>query len=289
MKPITFAGIQRYTLFSPNHVGNDSAIFMAVGHYLMEAGHQVNYYTEQEFLAHSLSERFVFTMMRSKAAVRHLQQAEQGGVIAVNSAYGIENCTRERMTTLLIENQIPHPESLMWDTSDPIPTYLIEPVFEPCWVKRADFHAIHREDVSYVRTCEELQEVMAEYALRGIGRVVINRHLEGDLIKFYGVSGTDFFYWFYPYDGHHSKFGLEEINGSPTGIPFSLDHLKELCDAAAKVLQVQVYGGDCIVSPDGTIRIIDFNDWPSFAPCRKEAAIAIGQSILDQVKTQIYE
>ena len=31
-------------------------------------------------------------------------------------------------------------------------------------------------------------------------------------------------------------------------------------------------GGDCIVAPDGQIRIIDFNDWPSFAPCRTEAA-----------------
>ena len=56
------------------------------------------------------------------------------------------------------------------------------------------------------------------------------------------------------------------------------------CDEAAKVLQVDVYGGDCIVSPDGSIRIIDFNDWPSFAPCRKEAAIAIGQAVLQKTK-----
>ena len=50
------------------------------------------------------------------------------------------------------------------------------------------------------------------------------------------------------------------------------------------MLQVDVYGGDCIVSPDGSIRIIDFNDWPSFAPCRKEAAIAIGQAVLQKTK-----
>ena len=113
----------------------------------------------------------------------------------------------------------------------------------------------------------------------------MNKHLKGDLIEFYGVAGTDFFYWFDPREGRHSKFGLEVINGFPTGIPFSIDDLRSICDKAAKVLNVHVYGGDCIVSPDGDIRIIDFNDWPSFAPCRKEAAIAIGTTILSQVKT----
>lgn len=289
MKPLIFAGIQRYSLFSPNHVGNDSAIFSGVAQYLKEAGHQVNMYTEQEFLMNSVNEKVLFTMMRSKATVKKLQKLEQTGIVSVNSGRGIENCTRERMTTLLIENQVPHPDSLMCDTSDQLPSNLIEPKFEPCWVKRADFHAIHREDVTYVRSLQELQEAMAEYALRGIERVVINEHLKGDLIKFYGVSDTDFFHWFYPYEGHHSKFGLEEINGPTAGIPFSLDTLRKVCNDAARVLQVQVYGGDCIVSSDGSIRIIDFNDWPSFAPCRKEATVAIGQAILRKVKTTIYE
>ena len=284
MKSYTFAGIQRYSLFSPNHVGNDAAIFSAVAQYLEENGHRVNLYTEQEFLTNPLNEKFVFTMMRSKAAVRNLQKVERKGVVAVNSAFGIENCTREQMTALLLKHQVPHPESLIWDVHEDLTVSPIESESEPCWVKRADFHAIHKEDVTYIRTCSELREVMAEYALRGIERVVINKHLAGDLIKFYGVSGTGFFYWFYPLEGHHSKFGLEAINGAPKGISFSEDALRHICDEAAKVLQVDVYGGDCIVSPDGSIRIIDFNDWPSFAPCRKEAAIAIGQAVLQKTK-----
>ena len=278
----TFAGIQRYSSFSPNHVGNDSAIFSAAARYLKEHGHQVVLYTEQEFLSDSLiGEKFVFTMMRSKASVRKLQKFEKLGVISVNSGRAIENCTREQMTTLLIDNHIAHPRSLICDTLDGVPEAFCRATFEPCWVKRADFHAIHREDVTFVRTVDELRGVMAEYALRGISRVVINEHLKGDLVKFYGVSGSDFFYWFYPQEGNHSKFGLEAINGEPKGILFNEDGLRHLCDEAARVLGVQVYGGDCIVSPDGTIRIIDFNDWPSFAPCRQEAAKAIGQVILD--------
>ena len=37
-------------------------------------------------------------------------------------------------------------------------------------------------------------------------------------------------------------------------------------------------------APDGTIRIIDFNDWPSFAPCRQEAAKEIGGIIIRKVE-----
>lgn len=176
MRSLIFAGIQRYSLFSPNHVGNDAAIFSAVAQYLKENGHQVNMYTEQEFLTNSLKgEKYIFTMMRSKASVRKLQKLEEKeDCFAVNSGHGIENCTRERMTTLLLENQISHPRSLIWDTNDGVPEALIKPVFEPCWLKRADFHAIHREDVTFVRTSAELQEVIAEYALRGIEREVLN-------------------------------------------------------------------------------------------------------------------
>lgn len=285
---MTIAGIQRYSLFSPNHVGNDAAVFSAVAQYLTEHGHRVTMYTEQEFLTDSLKgESYVFTMMRSKAAVRKLQQLQSEGLVAVNSGAAIENCTRERMTNLLLENGVAHPDSLICDTGGQLPCGWVKSTFEPCWVKRADFHAIHREDVTYVRTGEELRGVMAEYALRGIERVVINEHLKGDLIKFYGVAGSDFFYWFYPEEGTHSKFGLEAINGAPDGIPFSMDALRRLCDEAARVLGVQVYGGDCIVSPDSSIRIIDFNDWPSFAPCRKEASKAIGEMILKAFKKNV--
>ena len=51
-------------------------------------------------------------------------------------------------------------------------------------------------------------------------------------------------------------------------------------DKAADMLNVPVYGGDCVVSEDGSIRIIDFNDWPSFAPCRDEAAFYIATKMI---------
>ena len=246
----TFAAVQRHTLYSPNHIGNDAAIFNAVAERLKHAGHEVHFYTEQEFLTRELTEHYIFNMIRSKEAVKRLQSYEEDGCMAVNSGFGIENCTN-------------FPNLPM-----------------PCWVKRADFHAIHKEDVSYVRNEEEFRSLLSEYALRGIERVVVNEHLEGDLIKFYGVNGTDFFYWFYPFEMKHSKFGLEKINGEPTGISFNVETLQRICNQAASVLKVDVYGGDAIVAADGSMRIIDFNDWPSFAPCREEAADAISELIL---------
>ena len=285
-KQLTFAAIQRHTTYSPNHIGNDSAIIHAVAKQLGNNGHKVHFYTEQEFIASGIEEQYVFTMLRNKLAVQRLKELEkERGVVAVNSAFGIENCGREQMTRLLLAAGISYPKSWIVDTQIIFEKMKSEiELALPFWIKRADFHAIHREDVTYVRSHSELKQIISEYALRGIDRVVISEHLEGDLIKFYGVYGTPFFYWFYPYFNEHSKFGIEKINGKPQGLSFEESQLKEMCNAAAAVLNVKVYGGDCIVSPQGEVSIIDFNDWPSFAPCRDDAAQAIAQVILKTIQ-----
>ena len=188
------------------------------------------------------------------------------------------------MTRILMGHNIPYPDSLMVDTDEVVKGKLIKAGFTRCWIKRGDFHAMHKEDVSYVRHPEEAQEVLQEYFLRGIKRAVINKHLVGDLIKFYGVSGSRFFYWFYPFDEGHSKYGHEAINGKSQGLEFDKDRMREICQHASDVLDVKIYGGDCIISPEGDIRIIDFNDWPSFAPCRDAAAPHIAKYILSAIK-----
>ena len=151
-------------------------------------------------------------------------------------------------------------------------------------IKRGDFHAMHKEDVSFVRHPAEAQEVLQEYFLRGIPRAVINIHLEGDLIKFYGLRGSRYFFWFYPFEAGHSKYGHEAINGPSHGLKFDEEYLRDICQKAAEELDVVVYGGDAIVAEDGSIQIIDFNDWPSFAPCRNEAAPHIAKTIMQTIK-----
>ena len=287
MAEISIAGIMRAGAYSPNHIGNDAAIFNATADQLRKRGCVVNIYSEEQFNSGKVTEKIILNMCREQASIKRLQEEEDRGSIVINSGYGIENCTRERMTRILLGNNIPYPDSIIVDTDEAVVAKLSQANINNCWIKRGDFHAMHKEDVSYVRHAEEAQEVLQEYFYRGIKRAVINRHLVGDLIKFYGIRNSPFFYWFDPFDEGHSKYGLEAINGKSKGIDFDIEHLKKICHDASEALVVEIYGGDCIVSPDGAIRIIDFNDWPSFAPCRNEAAPFIAKAVLNVIKSKL--
>lgn len=279
MADIKIAGVMRAGAFSPNHIGNDTAIFNLTAEELRKRGCSVKVYGEEEFRQAEITESVIMAMCREAESIAKLKKLEDEGRLVVNSGYGIENCTRERMTRLLLGNGVPYPDSLIVNTNENVKDEMEEGGFNQVWIKRGDFQTIHREDVSYCRHPEEAQEVLHEYFYRGIKRAVINRHLVGDLIKFYGISGTDFFYWFYPFEGGHSKYGYELINGVSKGIEFDEKKLHEICRRASEVLDVKVYGGDCVISADGSIQLIDFNDWPSFAPCRAEAAKYIAKCI----------
>lgn len=289
MANIVIAGVKRAGAYSPNHIGNDTAIFNAVAENLRKRGCIVNVYSEDQLNKNGVEERVIVNMCREQASIALLQRYEDEGRLVINSGFGIENCTRERMTRILLGNNIPYPESIMVNTDEAVKPLLKKAGFECCWIKRGDFHAMHKEDVSYVRHAEEAQEVLQEYFYRGIKRAVINKHLPGDLVKFYGVRGQSFFHWFYPYDAGHSKYGAEAINGKSKGYHFDENELKHICQRAAEELNVVIYGGDCIVDTEGKMQIIDFNDWPSFAPCRNEAAPYIAKAILAEVKKHFEE
>jgi NDP-sugar pyrophosphorylase family protein len=277
---LKFAAIRRGNQYSPNHVGNDAAIFNLTIDYLKAKNCEVMTYSEQEFQSVRVDDEVIFNMARDTCTISKLQELEDEGRKVINSGYGISNCTRAKMTRLLLDNEIPHPRSLIVSTDELLPEAALE-LGDFCWVKRGDYHAIHYEDVTYTKNGKEAENILNEFALRGILSAVLNEHLEGDLIKFYGVKNTDFFYWFYPNSLNHSKFGLETINGKAQGIPFDLKYLREICTKAAEVLDIYIYGGDCVVDKSGNIFIIDFNDWPSFAPCRSDAASYIAQCIYE--------
>ena len=194
MAEIEIAGIMRAGAYSPNHIGNDAAIFNATAEQLRKRGYVVNIYSEEQFNAGEIKEDVVLNMCREQASIAKLQRMEDAGKLIINSGYGIENCTRERMTRILLGNGIPYHDSLIVNTDEVIKPLLKKSGFKSCWIKRGDFHAMHKEDVSYVRHPEEAQEVLQEYFLRGIKRAVINVHLTGDSVKFYGVKGSPFFF-----------------------------------------------------------------------------------------------
>ena len=281
MKRIQITAVSRGEKFSPNHISNDAAIFKKVVNELEQKNCIVNTYTEEIFVRDNISDLIIFNMARDGRTLERLKELEDSGALVINSAYGIGNCIRKPMTEKLLENGIPHPESIFINTRQ---TY--QGNFFPCWLKRADSHAIVKEDVAYAADQHQADAILNDFKNRGIAEAVVNKHIQGDLIKFYGVLDSDFFYWFHPDPCSHSKFGLEKINGKAHGYSFDVNQLKEYSNKASRTMNVPIYGGDCVVEPDGRLTIIDFNDGPSFARCREEAGKAIADYIYKQALKQ---
>lgn len=284
MADIKIAGIMRAGIFSPNHIGNDAAIFNNVAEQLRKRGCEVNIYSEEQFISGAVQEPVILNMCRETQSIDLLQKLEDNGALVLNSGYGIENCIRERMTRILLGNGIPYPDSITVSTDEGVRDKLASARIDRCWIKRGDTFALHKEDVVYARHRQEAQEVLQEFFLRGIKRAVITRHLEGKLIKFYGVAGTGFFHWFFPFESTTARHLPDEPAGNASGPSFDPEVLKQMCAKAAEALDIKIYGGDCIISDTGAISIIDFKDWPSFAPCRNEAAPHIARLVMKEIK-----
>ncbi len=276
-------GVCRGNVFSPNCVDNDAAIMQAVKKQIEALGAKVELCGEDDFcMLPAYEADGYFSMARGKEALRTFRQIEQRGGKVLNPSEGILRCVRRSMTERLVAGGISHPRSWVIEKGGKMP---VEIDF-PCWLKRGDGCAQQKEDTCYVRNREEGDACLEDFWRRGVECVIVNEHLTGDLIKFYGVEGTSFFHWLYPSTcGHRSKFGLEEINGIPEGYAFDVELVKEEADKASRLLNVPVYGGDCIVDKNGNCKIIDFNDWPSFAPCREQSAYYIAQCFVNMMNS----
>lgn len=149
MAEIKIAGVMRAGAYSPNHIGNDAAIFNIAADQLRKRGCEVTVFSEEQ-LASGATDGYhiIMNMCRERRSIDLLQKREDAGDLVINSGYGIENCTRERMTRILIGNGIPYPESLMVNTDESVIDALEKAGIEQCWIKRGDFHAMHKEDVS---------------------------------------------------------------------------------------------------------------------------------------------
>lgn len=278
MKRLT--GIIRAAEFSPN--SNDVDIMRCVGDRMQRSGCEVNLLSETDFLRDPVQGDAYFSMARSEEVLRILEERERTGSPVVNPPGGVRRCARPVITELMYRHGIPIPHSVVLDLKTQAGP--VGHVTYPCWLKRGDSSAKQKADVSFVRNEEEYVAALADFRSRGIFSAVLSGHLEGDVVKFYGVAHTSFFYWSYPtLNQGHSKFGLEEINGPAHQYSFDVQTLKGTADEVADFSLTPVYGGDCIVCPDGDFKIIDFNDWPSFSICVEDAASAIAEYLSKQI------
>ncbi len=280
MKSRKVTAISRAVEFSPNCEKNDAMIFDEVCNRLQKKGFQVRAVCETDIESVASSNATLYiSMARGKKALAILERKEESGALVVNSAKSLALYNRIEITKKFAECGVPIPESEIVETG-------CKPCIDyPFWIKRGDECAQNANDVCFVGNAGQLESVWKDFTARGISHAVASKHACGDLVKFYGVADTHFFYTCFPTeDGGCGKFGAEKINGEPHHYKFSHEDLARECNRAANVLGIPIYGGDCIVSANGEFKIIDFNDWPSFSRCRSEAAEAISDFFIHTVK-----
>ena len=255
--------IRRAEQFSPHSVEHDRAILETVALRLSQRGHTVSQVDETTLVASLTASRpdFIFSMARLPESLRLLQAS---GIKIINAPRAVAQSSRRRLQELMTSLHIPYP---------------VGEGHHGYWIKRADAAAQTEADVVFVPDCQTLTEAETAMRARGIRDYLVSPHVEGDLVKFYGVSAAGFFRYFYPTDDGQSKFGLEFRNGQARHYPFDVKSLQTKAETLAAAVGLQVYGGDAIVTADGSWYMIDFNDWPSFSRCREEAAEAIADLI----------
>jgi len=255
-------GILREREHSPGRETDDAQILRLTGKHLESSGIQVLLKSPDEVIGTPDARPLgVFLMCERPEILRHLRGMETGGVPHVNSPRAVFNTYRERMLALVAEADVPFVESRVVTTTGP--HHLVS---RPVWVKRPDVHNTGDGDVVFAETGTAVQEALDAFAGRGITRAVIQPHVPGDLVKFYGVgAGGDadgappWFRWFYHKDQRLAAH------------PFAPATLGRAVRRAATALGLEVYGGDAIVTPDRVV-LLDINAWPSFALYRDEAA-----------------
>jgi hypothetical protein len=262
-------GIFREQAHSPGRETDDTEILRLTGKHLEARGMRVLIQSPDDISGLPAERpRGVFLMCERLGILGQLRELAARGVPHVNTPEAVLNTYRERMIALLDEAAVSFVPSRLVPT-----TGAAELGGRPLWVKRADVHNTQDGDVTFAETADDAHAALAALAARGITRAVLQPHVPGDLVKFYGIGGNvardgtpAWFRWFY-----HKKQTL-------AGHPLDPVALGRAVRRAAAALGLEIYGGDAIAAASGTV-LLDVNAWPSFALYREEAAERIAEHL----------
>jgi hypothetical protein len=258
--------VRRARLFSPGHEEHDWLVLKESAERVARDGHTLRFTTEEEIGEEPPRADVVLNMCQGPLANERLRAAEGDGVLLVNRPSAALECLRYRLLPRLRDAGIPIPESVEIDTTDGAPDGLRDG--GRLWIKRADVHATHTGDVACVEGGSQARTVLAAFRERGLERAIVQQHLEGAVVKFYGVG---------------DRVLHQLVTSGDPRTSFDLDLLRLRARQCREALGLDVYGGECVVTADGTLPVIDVNDWPSFAPCRPAAAAAIASHVLERI------
>lgn len=285
-------GIFRELAHSPGRETDDALILKETARRLSERGFSVELKTTEEIAELPASFEpppFLFVMCERIAVLDRIAQWEALGACVVNPTEGIRNTYRDRTATLFERNRVPFPKSVLAETNASNASSLRSPSgsedLSGLWIKRGDVHATEAADVVRAASTADARLALADFSRRGVARALLQEHVPGDLIKFYGVAApapeevrspdeASWFEWFYHRDQVLSRH------------PFDAARLEASARAAADALGLEVWGGDAIVGPGGDPVVIDLNAWPSFALYRDRAAAAIAARLASRFRFQ---
>ena len=265
-------GVFREQEHSPERESDDEAILSAVAQELIHR-HGFDVHTIRPEQIHRIEGKpdVIFYMCERLPVLERLERLRQRGALLINSPEGVRATFRQAMLQRLADLPF-FPETRLMATA------ATSNGLRRVWVKRGDYHAIEKCDVQFAGTAEDLRRVMSDFRRRDIPHVLVQRHVDGDLIKFYGVrspgGASRWFHWFYHRDQKLRRHA------------FDRGRLQRLCEQAADRLNLEIFGGDAIVTAEGDIFVIDVNAWPSFALFRPTAARHIAGHIARRVERQ---
>ncbi len=274
--------IARHPRYSPNSEARDEALFRSLVMNFALQGVSVATFDEAVFENHPPQlekSTLILSMARSEAALHALSAAEESGVPVLNSPRALQKAQRTDFQQWFAESG--H-AAKYWHTSKLTPELKVTLPF-PLWWKRNNTATTSATDVQFVEHLTQLDEILSEHANED---ALLMEHIDGQLVKFYGVVDTNFFHAEPHSPKGFSKFGHEQHNHHKD-LAVSSQMWKQtfhaMHTAATQVAQqsgFSIYGGDAILREDGTFVFIDFNDFPSFSACLPEASEAIVQQSL---------
>jgi hypothetical protein len=264
-------GIFREIQNSPNRESDDALILKAVMDQLSILKTEIALMTPEEFDRADVSGYdIIVPMCETYPRLMRLKKIEAAtGVMVINPSDSVLGCYRTRMLVSFAQTPgLSYPPTEVRRTTAEANGRA--PSFEAdggYWVKRGDVHNTCTYDVVFARDWKEVDAIRREFESREIKDMAVQRHTDGDLIKFYGVGPGQWFTWFY-----HDPSTARRL-------PFELEDLAAQAELAAKSVNLEIFGGDAIITPEGKIFIIDINSWPSFARVRAEAAVQIARRL----------
>jgi glutathione synthase/RimK-type ligase-like ATP-grasp enzyme len=265
---IQVMGVYREAEYSPGKVEADAAILDAVIVQLRDSGAETISIDSARFIEGRFpTPHLVLAMCQSEAGLARLSAVEEAGAVVINSALAIRNCYRDLLGAGLMRAGVPVPEGVIVRTAAPLDLKPLRTMdlSSPMYVKRGDLHALGPLDVVRVEGLEQLEATLMRFARRGVQLAFVQQEVVGEVVKFYGVSGGEYF--------ATVTDGAAELSD---GQRRALNHAAA---TAASALGLEIWGGDAIVKGD-RFSIVDFNDWPSFSRVRHDAARAIARRSL---------